>query len=112
MNDLNLKDMDKLADWFHDASEVWIPPAPPVKGNTRILAMFRAIFRKYNSLSWKVTEIHQLTDLRCFYFSESWGILNGQPYQNRIVTDIAFNEDGRIDHLSDYFKDTAVFIPR
>jgi len=31
------------------------------------------------------------------------------PYKNMIATDITFDPDGKIEGLSDYFKDTAVF---
>lgn len=109
MEDLNTKDLEKLSGWFHENSTVWIPPAKPVMGSSRILALFRAIFRKYHSLNWEITEIHELASNRCLYMSESWGRVNESPYTNQIATDISFDEHGRINKLSDYFKDTASF---
>ena len=110
MEDLNSKDLQRLSEWFHEDSRVWIPPALPVTGASRIVAMFRVIFRKYQTLSWKVTEVHELGDNSCLYLSESWGYKNESPYTNQIATDIIFDRQGRINQLSDYFKDTSTFV--
>jgi len=110
MSDLQSRDLKKIADWFLDSSVVWVPPALPVTGSSRILALFRAILKKYDSIEWKVTEVHHLEQNRYFYISESWGITGKTiPYKNLVATDITFNQEGKIEKLSDFFKDTAVF---
>jgi SnoaL-like domain len=111
MQDLESKDLSKISNWFNDNSLVWIPPGKQVEGVNRILALFRAIFRRYEKLHWKVVEIYELGNNRLFYISESWGIKDNEPYHNKIVTDITFGNEGQITHLSDYFKDTACFLP-
>lgn len=110
MSDLQTRNFEKIGDWFSESSTVWVPPASPVTGSQRILALFRAIFRKYESIEWKVTEVHRLNTNRYFYISESWGIKGTSlPYKNTVATDITFNHEGKIERLSDYFKDTAAF---
>ena len=109
MQDLESKDLQKLSNWFGDSSRVWIPPSRQVEGAGRILALFRAIFRRYEALHWKVVEVHELDTNRVFYISESWGTKNNEPYHNRIATDITFGNNGQITDLSDYFKDTSSF---
>lgn len=110
MTDLDTMDITRLSAWFHEKSYVWIPPGKPVEGHTRIMAQFRAIFRRYNNLNWKVNEVFQLDDNRGICISSSWGEIKGQPYKNELVTDFTFNEEGLILRLSDYFKDTACFL--
>jgi hypothetical protein len=110
MQDLQSRDLNKIGEWFLEDSQVWVPPASPVTGSNRILALFRAILKRYNSIQWKVTEVHHLEQNRYFYISESWGMTGtSMPYRNTIATDITFNPEGKIERLSDYFKDTAVF---
>jgi ketosteroid isomerase-like protein len=110
MADLERRDPARLSRWFTDTSTLSIPPRPAVQGARRIQALFRAIFRLYADIHWRVTEVHELDARRCVYFSESWGTLQGGgPYANQIATLIEFDEAGHIASLSDYFKDTAVF---
>ncbi len=110
MRDLQTRDLEKIGEWFNESSVVWVPPASPVIGSSRILALFRAIFRKYDSIEWKVTEVHRLDTYRYFYISESWGVIGKSlPYKNMVATDITFDSEGKIEKLSDYFKDTGVF---
>lgn len=110
MKDLQSKDVSRIAGWFSDCSEVWIPPSQPVQGAGRIAALFRAIFRKYQQLNWDVLEIYEVEPTHFFYISDSWGMVDEQnAYKNRILTQIRFNSEGKIIHLSDYFKDTNAF---
>ena len=109
MYDMNAKDLRALRRWFNEESYVWVPPANPVIGQGRILALLRAIFGRYTKLEWTVTEIFQLTGSRfiIYHLSEAT-FRNGTSYTNEIVTDITFNEQSQIIRLSDYFKNTAI----
>jgi limonene-1,2-epoxide hydrolase len=110
MDDLESRELKRLERWFSDTTELWVPPAAPVTGGRRILAMFRAIFRMYADLHWKVTEVHAIGERRFFYLTDSWGTIGeATPYRNHVATVIVFDEEGRIASLSDYFKDTAIF---
>lgn len=110
MQDLESKNPELIAKWFTNESILWIPPSAPVTGLARIKALFRTVFARYESLHWKVIEILPLDECRCIHITESHGTMHGNgDYSNRIITDIVFNEDGKITSLSDYFKDTAIF---
>lgn len=110
MEDLNSLNVQNLEKWFNNESKIWIPPAGEIVGVGRILALFRAIFRKYEKLEWKAGEIFNLGNDRYFYESTSIGIMfkNG-IYNNAICTIVSFNENGKIKLLSDYFKSTTCF---
>lgn len=110
MQDLNSLNIENLQKWFDKESKIWIPPAKEIQGEGRILALFRAIFRKYEKIEWKESEIFHLGKERYFYETVSIGNLRGKGiYSNNICTIISFNDAGKIKFLSDYFKDTACF---
>jgi limonene-1,2-epoxide hydrolase len=110
MQDLNSLNIETLEKWFTDDTVIWIPPAKEISGKSRILALFRAIFRRYEKIEWSVSEIFHLGNNKYFYQTNSLGKLSGQDtYTNEICTIIQFSECGKILYLSDYFKDTKVF---
>ncbi len=110
MRDLNSLKLENLQKWFDDESKIWIPPAKEIQGGSRILALFRAIFRKYESIEWSESEIFDLGKNRYFYETISLGNIKGKgTYTNQICTVVSFSEGGKIKLLSDYFKDTSSF---
>ena len=110
MEDMHSGDACRVANWFAEDSELWIPPAAPIKGHSRIKALFRAMFGRYEFLTWHIVDILPVGPMRCIHICESHGKLKGfAEYRNRVITDICFNEAGKITSLSDYFKDTSVF---
>lgn len=50
MKDLNSLNIEQLEKWFTDESTIWIPPLKEVSGKNRILALFRAIFKRYDTI--------------------------------------------------------------
>ncbi|MBW8361170.1 MAG: nuclear transport factor 2 family protein [Kaistella sp.] len=110
MQDLNTKNTDNLKKWFNDESQIWIPPSKEISGANRILALFRAIFRRYENIVWEISTVHDLGNHKFFYETVSQGFLSGKGfYKNNIATVVQFSESGKIVHLSDYFKNTEVF---
>lgn len=110
MEDMASKDACRVAGWFTDNSTLWIPPAMGITGLQRIKALFRAMFNRYEYLQWDIVEIIPVSPNRCFHVCISKGKMKGLPeYNNRVITDIVFDETGKILSLSDYFKDTSVF---
>lgn len=110
MADLNSLKIENLEKWFNNESRIWIPPAGEVVGARRIIALFRAIFRKYEKLEWNVNEIFSLGNNKFFYETMSNGTNSNKAiYNNHICTVISFTECGKIKFLSDYFKDTSSF---
>jgi len=110
MQDLNSLNIEKLEKWFTDETVIWIPPTKEISGKSRILALFRAIFRRYEKIEWSVSEIFNLGNNKYFYQTNSLGNISGKgSYTNEICTIIQFSECGKILYLSDYFKDTKSF---
>ncbi len=110
MVDMESNDPVRIADWFADDSKLWIPPAQPVEGISRVRALFRAMFTRYEFINWTIIDILPVNENRCIHICESRGKLHGHDeYTNCVITDITFNKEGKITSLSDYFKDTAIF---
>ena len=111
-----MKDMESnsaeqvVSNWFTEESTVWIPPAVPVNGLSRIKALFRAIFGKHEFVTWSIVDILPVDNNRCIHICTSIGkIKNYGDYTNRVITDIVFDDNGKIKTLSDYFKNTEMF---
>lgn len=110
MQDLNSLKVENLQKWFDLDSKIWIPPFKEIQGSSRILAMFRAIFKKYENIQWQESEIFDLGKGKYFYETISVGSIKGKgEITNNICTVISFSEEGKIKSLSDYFKDTCNF---
>ena len=110
MKDMHSHDARRVAEWFSEESMLWIPPSIQVTGCSRIKALFRAMFSRYDFLEWTIIDILPIDDMRCIHICDSHGKLKGrEAYRNRVITDIVFNDAGKIVSLSDYFKDTSVF---
>lgn len=110
VRDLQSKHLERLGRWFSESSRIWVPPLNPVVGKKRILALFRAIFRRYTELNWEVQRIYSINGGTVIFASKSWGILRAdETYRNSILTLIQFGRTGKIEYLSDYVKDTKAF---
>ncbi len=110
MDDMHTLDAARVSDWFTDDASLWIPPAAPVTGKSRISALFRCMFKRYEELSWTILDIMPVGNDRCIHVCQSHGKIKGQEaYSNYVMTDIRFTQDGKIIGLSDFFKDTSVF---
>ena len=111
MEDMQSRDVQRLARWMTDRTVFWVPPREPITGGRRVLALLRAIFSAYETLDWTTRHIYEVSPSRCVYFHETVGTLaKGRgPYTNQVVTLIDFDDEGRIAYLSDYFKSTVTF---
>jgi ketosteroid isomerase-like protein len=109
--DLNTRDLAKLMSWFQEDAQLWIPPAPIVQSATRIKLLLKLIFRRYSDIQWEITELYQASDNIILVEMRSFGTFtSGKPYENNLISLIKYNEAGKIFYISDYFKNTAVFL--
>ncbi len=110
MADMESNSPERVTEWFIEESTIWIPPSPSITGLSRIKALFRALFGRYEYVHWDIIDILPVDKNRCIHICDSIGKMYGcENYTNRVITDIVFNEEGKIISLSDYFKDTAIF---
>jgi hypothetical protein len=110
LHDLNGKDPERIAGWFADEAEIWIPPARPRVGRKRIERMLRVVFSQYEELHWRATRLYPVNATTMITEVETWGrFADGRGYRNAILTVQRFDAHGKLLLLSDYFKATDVF---
>jgi ketosteroid isomerase-like protein len=109
--DLNTRDLEKLMSWFQEDTQLWIPPAPIVQGSARIKLLLKLIFRRYSDIQWEIKELYQASDNIILVEMRSFGnFTSGKAYENNLISLIKYNDAGKIFYISDYFKNTAVFL--
>ncbi|MDB5051918.1 MAG: nuclear transport factor 2 family protein [Fibrobacteres bacterium] len=109
--DLNSRDLEKLMGWFLEETQLWIPPAPLVQGSKRISLLLKLIFRRYSDIQWEITELYQASDSIILVEMRSFGTFtSGKLYENNLISLIKYNASGKIFYISDFFKNTAVFL--
>ncbi len=109
--DLNSQDLDKLMGWFLEETQLWIPPAPLVQGSKRITLLLKLIFRRYADIKWEILELYQASDNIILVEMRSAGTFtDGRTYENNLISLIKYDSAGKIFYISDFFKNTAVFL--
>jgi hypothetical protein len=110
LRDMNSRDLERLARWFDANSRVWIPPVRERIGAERILRLLRTIFVQYATLHWRPVCLYAVTPRVALVEAESWGLLlDGREYRNQMIAVHRFTAAGKVESLSDYFKDVTSF---
>lgn len=111
IDDLNTRNLERLMDWFFEETQLWIPPAPLVQGSKRISLLLRLIFRRYSDIQWEIVELYQASEFIVLIEMRSHGTFtSGKKYENNLISLIKYNSSGKIFYISDFFKNTAVFL--
>ncbi len=82
------------------------PGAGRIEGRKRIISFVKALFRKFPKLEFSIKDIIVEDDRACIVWSNEGERVDGTPYNNRGVTFLQIS-NGKIDFISDYFKDTS-----
>ncbi|MDQ3002054.1 MAG: nuclear transport factor 2 family protein [Fibrobacterota bacterium] len=111
IEDLNSRNPEKLLHWFVEDAQLWIPPAPLVQGPKRIGLLLKLIFRRYSDIQWDIVELYQASEMIILVEMKSFGTFtSGKKYENNLISLIKYNPSGKIFYISDFFKNTAVFL--
>lgn len=69
------------------------------------------IFRRYSDIQWEILELYQAAENVILVEMRSYGtFVSGKIYDNHPISLIKYTESGKIFYISDYFKNTAVFL--
>lgn len=82
------------------------PGSGRIEGRKRIISFVKALFRKFPRLEFSIKDIVVEDDRACIVWTNEGVRVDGKPYSNRGITFLKISE-GRIDFISDYFKDTS-----
>lgn len=99
----------KLSAFERQLSETAVfdfPGAGRIEGPGRILVFFKVLFRKYPRLKFTVDDILVAGQRACVVWTNEGESARGTLYKNSGITLVRLS-GGKIDFISDYFKDTS-----
>jgi ketosteroid isomerase-like protein len=102
------RDLDRLPNLLTEEVSLFFPKAQPIKGRERFLKFLRILFRQYPQLTFHVQRIIIQEDQAAVHWCNRGISRGGEPYENEGVSWFEF-VDGRINFISDFFKDTGKF---
>ena len=103
MNTSNFSEFEKNA---ADNLSFEFPGVERVEGVKRVILIFKILLRKYNKLTFTVSEVIVEKEKACVVWTNKGVEKDGQIYKNRGITLFHFTND-KVSFISDYFKDTS-----
>ena len=103
MNTSNFSEFEKNA---ADDLSFEFPGADRVEGVKRVILFFKVLLRKYNNLTFTVSEVIVENQKACVIWTNRGEQKNGEAYINSGITLFHFI-DNKVSFISDYFKDTS-----
>ncbi|MCD4833457.1 MAG: nuclear transport factor 2 family protein [Bacteroidales bacterium] len=103
MNTSNFSEFEKNA---ADDLSFDFPGAGRVEGVKRVILFFKILLRKYNKLTFTVSDVIVENKKACVVWTNKGEEKDGKPYKNSGITLFHFTDD-KVSLISDYFKDTS-----
>jgi ketosteroid isomerase-like protein len=105
---LNQRNLDKMENLFNPEAQFYFPKTQPLIGKKRILKFFSILFRLYPQLRFDIQRIIIQGNRAAIHWTNQGKTKRDVPYENEGVT-IMELMDGKINFISDFFKDTEKF---
>ena len=105
-NAMNTRDFSDLEQNITDDVSFDFPGAGRIDGSKRVIIFLKALLRKYNRLTFQVSDIIEEKHKTCAVWTNDGEHISGKPYSNSGITLLYFTGD-KISFISDYFKDTS-----
>ncbi len=103
---LNSRDFSELKPYMSEDLTIDFPGAERITGRRRALIFLNALLRKYQKLTFTVSDIYCVENRAFVVWSNAGESSSGEPYNNEGITLIGFDEE-KLVFISDYFKDTS-----
>ena len=104
----NRRDTKEMGNLLDPNAEFFFPKTQPLAGKDRILKFLNILFRQYPQLSFKIQRVIRQGDQAAVHWTNHGMNRRKEPYQNEGVTIFEF-QAGKIQFISDFFKDTDKF---
>lgn len=105
---VNRHDPGEMEGLLTEEAEFHFPKTAPLLGKKRILRFFGVLFRQYPELTFQIQMIICEKVNAAVHWTNKGVNRRGDSYENEGVTILTFR-NGRIDFISDFFKDTQKF---
>ena len=103
MNTSNFSTFEKNA---ADNLNFEFPGADKVEGVKRVILFFKVLLRKYNKLTFTVSDVIVENEKACVVWTNRGEYKDGTEYKNSGITLLHFTND-KVTFISDYFKNTS-----
>lgn len=77
-----------------------------IKSRKKIISFIKALFRRFPQLEFTIHDVIVERNRACIVWTNIGERNDGEPYSNSGITLLQMT-DGKIDFISDYFKDTS-----
>ncbi len=104
----NNRDTEAMANLLTADAEFYFPKTQPLIGKKRILKFLNIFFRQYPELAFEIQRVIHQGDHAAVHWTNQGMNRRKEPYQNEGVTILGL-QDGKINFISDFFKDTEKF---
>ena len=105
---LNHRDTEEMKDLVSSDTEFYFPKTQLLIGKKRIFKFLNILFRQYPELVFEVHRVIRQGDRAAVHWTNQGLNRRREPYQNEGVTLLEI-KDGKINYISDFFKDTEKF---
>ena len=100
------RDFEPFLETITDNLALDFPGVGITSSSRKTILVLKSILRKYPKLHFNISETIAESDRVCVVWTNEGVDINGQAYSNSGVTLIYFL-NGKINFISDYFKDTS-----
>ena len=104
---MNSAEFSQLQDCIDDDVEFDFPGVERIKGKKKVLVFLKVLLRKYKNLTFTVNDVLEGENKMVVIWTNKGNDALGAEYSNSGVSLFHFTPEGRINFLSDYFKDTS-----
>ena len=104
-NFVNARDLSELESLLTEDSEFYFPKTKPLLGKDRIIRFFKILFHRFPQLEFQIQRTIIQEAKAAVHWSNRGRNRQKEPYENEGVT-IFEIEKGRINFISDFFKNT------
>jgi ketosteroid isomerase-like protein len=103
---MNNRNHNEFSKYLKEDAALDFPGPGLIKTQTKIISFTKALFRRFPRLEFTVQDIIAEGDRACIVWTNEGKRYDGERYNNSGIT-LLHLSDGKIDFISDYFKDTS-----
>ena len=104
----NARNLEEMGNLLNPEAELYFPKTQPLIGKDRVLKFLKLLFRQYPELSFTVVRVICQGNQAAVHWTNRGKNRRQETYENEGATILEF-EAGKINWISDFFKDTEKF---
>jgi ketosteroid isomerase-like protein len=106
MGALNNRNYSEFQKRLRENAVLDFPGPGRIENRKKIISFMKALFRRFPQLEFTIHDVIVEGNRACIVWTNIGERNDGEPYSNSGIT-LLHITDGKIDSISDYFKDTS-----